>query len=266
LSDAPAAVCALCRARKGAPRTPEERRARLTPSPDRRPRVRVHDRSQDRKLGGIPSTLTTAETCPDACALKGNGCYAEFHLLGHYWAEAADVGLSWSDFLEWAWALPSGQLWRHNTAGDLPGSGDVLDVQALDELVRYATAGGALGFTFSHKPLRRDAEREAVARANRAGFTVNLSADSIVDADRLLALGVAPVACLVAVGTRTGDRTPDGRRLVVCPAQLHEDVSCAKCGLCSHADRRGVVGFMPHGQMSASIGRRLPVVAQGGVS
>jgi hypothetical protein len=260
LSDKPGAMCSTCRgrARRGEQRTPAERRARLGRSPNALPTVLVMGASGNQKLGGIPATISSAETCPDACSLKGNGCYAEQHVLAFHWRGASERGLFWSDFLCWVRALPAGQLWRHNTAGDLAGGNDELDVDALDELVDAARA--TRGFSFTHKPLRSAHERDAIAHANDGGFTINLSADSLPEADRKLALGIAPVVSLVPHGTRTGDRSGGGHRIVVCPAQLHDDVTCRDCGLCRNAYRQGLVGFLPHGQLGSAIARRLPVV------
>lgn len=260
LSDRPTATCVGCRARKGAQKTPAERRARLGRSASRLPRVLVIGASGNQKLGGLPATISSAETCPDACSLKGAGCYAEFHVLGYHWGRAATQGLTWTAFLAWVRRLEDGQLWRHNTAGDLPGENDVLDVRALDELVDAARA--TRGFTFTHKPLRSAHERETIAAANDGGFTVNLSADSLAQADERAALDVGPVATIAPPQARTGDRTPAGRRIVVCPAQLHDDVTCADCQLCRNPYRRGVVAFLPHGQLGGAIARRLPMLEQ----
>lgn len=264
VSDRPGAMCAACRKlySSGGRRTPEERRRRLGASPDALPRVLVTERSGNVKLGPMPATLSTAETCPESCALRGEGCYAEFHVLGTHWGRAPADGLEWDAFLEWAGARTG--LWRHNTAGDLAGAGDTLDVAALDQLT---SAARGEPFTYTHKPLRSARERAAVRRAISRGFAVNLSADSPADADRLVALALAPVAALVPPGTRTGDRTPGGARIVVCPAQTDAGLQCVSCRLCAalpEGGRRGVVGFLPHGQYAAHVARRLPVVQASG--
>lgn len=222
------------------------------------PRVLVVERSGNKKLGGMPTTVSSAETCPDACALKGEGCFAEFGMLGAHWGRVPKAGLAWGEFLDWAWARPDGQLWRHNEAGDLPGRNDYLDVEALGQLVRYAR--GSRPFTYSAKPLIDAVEREAIRNANASGFVINLSSNSPSHADERAALGVGPVVTIVAPGTRTGDRTPGGRRIVVCPAQTEAKLTCAECRICAVPDRVGIVGFLPHGQMAGQIARRLPVL------
>ena len=41
--------------------------------------------------------------------------------------------------------------------------------------------------------------------------------------------------------------TPDGRRVVVCPAQTCAPTKCETCKLCSKADRNYVIAFVAHG-------------------
>ncbi len=61
-------------------------------------------------------------------------------------------------------------------AGDLPGHGDRIDTLMLAELVEASR--GRRGFTYSHKPASRENLAE-IRRANRKGFTINLSANTL---------------------------------------------------------------------------------------
>jgi hypothetical protein len=206
---------------------------------------------ENRKVGLIPVSTTSNETCPDACALKALGCYANGGPLSILWAELSSgtykFGLSWSEFCERIAALPIGQLWRHNQAGDLPGENDTLNRKALRELVEANT--GKRGFTYTHKPLRTRRDRDAVAAANRDGFTINLSADNLQQADTKAELGIAPVVVILPSDIQGNVKltTPAGRRVVVCPATYLESVSCATCQLCQRAARPTIVGFPAHG-------------------
>ena len=95
------------------------------------------------------------------------------------------VGISWDAFLERVRALPAGQLWRHNIAGDLPGVGDAVDMSLWVPLVTSNLLARARGFTFTHKPATRSKRvHDAVKGANEYGFAVNLSADNLFHADR----------------------------------------------------------------------------------
>jgi hypothetical protein len=224
-------------------------RATLVPGPELR--VIFQPRSNNKKLGKMPSTISSAETCPPSCGFFGKGCYAEFSFLRSHWARTPKDGLPWAAFLDRVRELPEGQLWRHNEAGDLPGAGETLSTLKLAELV--AANWGRRGFTFTHKPLTLPTERLAVQCANRAGFTVNLSADSLAHADERAELGIAPVAVVLPANSPTrGLRTPAGRPIAVCPAQTRK-TTCAECQLCTRAGRTGIVGFLAHGQSKAQV-------------
>jgi hypothetical protein len=171
--------------------------------------------------------------------------------LGILWKKVSSgayrFALTWKDFLAEVRTLPPGQLWRHNQAGDLPGTGDTLDTRALAALVKASSH--AKGFTYTHKPLARKAERAAIAAANRDGFVVNLSGNNPGHADTLADLAVGPVVTVLPDTIRGNVRlhTPAGRRIVVCPATYRDDVTCASCRLCAVADRKVIVGFPAHG-------------------
>lgn len=212
--------------------------------------VRLTLKSRNSKTGPIPVSTTSADTCPDACPLKAAGCYAAHGPLAMRWQEVTNGShgtADWDAFCASIAALPAGQAWRHNQAGDLPGENNAIDRRKLAKLV--AANAGRMGWTYTHKPMT-PANRSAVANANAAGFVVNLSADTLAEADSLADLAIAPVVVVLDApeGTRAAARTPAGRRVVICPATYREDVTCASCLLCARGKRHVVVGFPAHGQ------------------
>jgi len=221
-------------------------------------RVTWVPKSGNKKLGGIPASIVSPETCPPSCGFFGKGCYAEFGASGHHWRSVEHRGLEWSDFVERVRQLPQGQLWRYAVAGDLPGEGEALDAGALAALV--AANRGKRGFAISHKSV--ELHRDALHSATRQGFTINLSADTLEEADRKAESGLGIPVVVVLPKDAAGDiRTPGGRRVVICPAQTRPEVTCASCQLCSVATRKGIVGFRAHGQMKNTVTR----IAQGEV-
>lgn len=228
--------------------------------------------SGNRKLGRIPATMTARGSCPESCSFKNAGCFGEFHLLKAHWARVSEKGLGWDNFCRKIAALPKGQLWRHNEVGDLPGAGEAIDAAALSKLV--VANRGRRGFTFSHKPVLTTkpisprsrsipshqeralwivSNRRAIARAVRAGFAVNLSADSLEQADELAALYIAPVAVVLPHDAPThATKTPGGRQVVVCPNETH-GLTCAECQLCAVPDRKSVIAFRAHGQSKSLV-------------
>jgi hypothetical protein len=200
-------------------------------------------KSRNVKTGPIPVTTSARETCPSACPLKGNGCYAESGPLALHWRKVTTATTAAT--LAAIAALPKGTLWRHNQAGDLAGTGDTIDVAALAALV--SANNGKRGFTYTHKPTDSPNNRDAIAHANANGFTVNLSADTLTEADELASLGIGPVVVVVTRDAPERLATPQGRRVVVCPAQTRDDVTCQSCQLCARATRDVIVGFRAHG-------------------
>jgi hypothetical protein len=157
------------------------------------------------------------------------------------------AGDSWDAFTAQIAALPVGQPWRHNQAGDLPGDGDAVDAAKLSALVNANR--GKLGWTYTHKPMDIARNRKAVADANANGFVVNLSADTLAEADELAALNIGPVVVVLDAqdGQRADTVTPAGRRVVTCPATYRDNVTCASCLLCARGNRTTIVGFPSHG-------------------
>lgn len=208
-------------------------------------------KSSNVKTGPIPVSTSSSETCPEACPFKKSGCYADSGPLALHWSKvtSGERGIDWLSFIKQVRSFPAGQLWRHNQAGDLPGVGDSIDATALDEL---ATANaGKRGFTYTHKPLT-DSNLSALRSANERGFVVNLSANSISHADTLAKLGL-PVAAVVPQDSADRFTTPDGNRVVICPAQRVDGISCDKCRLCAKGNRGFIVGFKPHGAGSKAV-------------
>ena len=224
--------------------------------------LHVTPTSANVKTGPILVTTTSALTCPDACPFKRTrngvkGCYADGGPLAMHW-QAVTLGKRGEP---WADALATlavelrrkgkGATWRHNQAGDLPGQGDEIDGEGLAALVKVNADAHARGFTYTHKPLvgspHAAANLAAVRAANADGFTVNASANNLAHADTLAALGGVPVVVVVPSNAPDTLATPTGRKVVVCPAQRRDDVTCASCRLCSRGDRSVIVAFRAHG-------------------
>jgi hypothetical protein len=200
-------------------------------------------RSNNAKTGPIPVSTTSRDSCPTDCAMRA-GCYASSGPLALHWAAVSNGarGTDWATFCASIAALPDGQLWRHNQAGDLPGNGATVDPVALGQLVHANR--GRRGFTYSH--YRDSASLAWIKHANAWGFTVNLSANDLTDADMLSDTGAGPVVVVLPSTQTENTVTPAGRRVVVCPATQRDDVSCASCQLCPR-QRSTIVGFPAHG-------------------
>jgi len=206
-------------------------------------------KSQNVKTGPIPTTVTSAATCPDACPLKAKGCYAQGGPLAIHWRAVTQGkrGGTLQALCDNIAALPEGTLWRHNVAGDLPGDGDTIHRQDMVALIEANI--GRRGFTYTHKPPAHADNATLIHYANNMGFTVNLSANTLAHADTLAALNIGPVVVVqdAIEGTRADTVTPEGRKVATCPATYRDDVTCKSCGLCAVRDRKVIVGFPAHG-------------------
>lgn len=225
-------------------------------------------KASNAKVGPIPVTTSDRGTCPTGCPFKGNGCYAEAGPLGSIWRAMSAAGpnasfqngrntgktMDWAGLLDAVRSLPEGQLWRHNQAGDLPHEGGTIQGAMVGALA--VANRGRRGFTYTHHDMAVPSNRGIVSYANKAGFTVNLSANSPAEADKLAALEIGPVVTVLPedVHGKADLHTPEGRRIVVCPATYRDDVTCASCGLCAVAKRKVVVGFPAHGASKKKAG------------
>lgn len=201
--------------------------------------------SANSKLGGLPASVTSDSTCPTRCSLRGNGCYAETGHSGINFraVSAGRRGGNLEEFCSAVRLLPRRALWRHNQAGDLPGDGRKINTEDLGRIVHANR--GRHGFTYTHYGVDIPENATAIQNANQQGFTINLSAETLREADEYVALGIAPVVVILPVGQEDSLLTPAGNTVTVCPA-VTGDSTCATCAVCAVADRKSIIGFPAH--------------------
>ncbi|UOL48581.1 hypothetical protein QGX12_gp063 [Pseudomonas phage Kremar] len=203
----------------------------------------------------MPVSTSNSATCPDACPIKLKGCYAKYGPVGMHWRKL-DAGqsknaASWPEFLTQIKRIQRGSLWRHNQAGDLNGSDNMLDKDSLLELV--GANKGKRGFTYTHYPVVDNGlNRSLVRHANDNGFTINVSGNNAQHADELFATGL-PVVCIMPRDAAKVSHTPAGNKVVICPAENTDKVNCLTCGLCQKADRNYIIGFRAHGTAAKTV-------------
>lgn len=203
--------------------------------------------SSNRKTGPIPTTITSSDSCPIICPLQNNGCYAGLGMVGMHWRKT-DKGenvTDWQGLCNQIKALPKGQLWRHNVAGDLPHNQEIIDSDKMQKLID--SNKGRAGFTYTHHNMQESFNQSIVAYANKNGFTINLSANNLEHADKLKALDCGPVVTIVPEDYPKKGTTPAGHSVVTCPATYRDDVTCATCGICAVPTRKAIIAFPVHG-------------------
>ena len=218
--------------------------------------------SGNTKTGPMPVSTSNSNTCPDACPIKAKGCYAKYGPVGMHWRKL-DKGESknsatWPEFIKQIKAIQRGSLWRHNQAGDLVGDNNLIDKDSLIDLVKANK--GKRGFTYTHYPVENNGlNRAMIGYANDSGFTVNLSANDVNQADKVKALKVGPVVVIMPRDAAKVSTTPAGNKVVICPAENSDKVNCVTCGLCQLANRDYIIGFRAHGTAAKSV----EVIARG---
>ena len=224
--------------------------------------VHITKRSANAKTGRMPVTTTEQSSCPTTCPHINGNCYAKsgFHLRQH-WDKVTSHqrGGSWSDLCEYIRTLKPRQLWRHNQAGDLPygkfDGQELITLPLLKDLVDANKSSGARGYTYTHHKLDYLHNLEAVKYANKNGFTVNASCETLSQVDKAISEGV-PAVVVVDNSKDVPTHTPDGHKLVVCPAQT-SDTNCVDCGLCAQSKRKCAVAFLAHGNRAKKLNATL---------
>lgn len=207
--------------------------------------------SGNAKTGPIPTTRTERASCSPSCPFIDKGCYAKYGPESMHWRKM-NGALEWLELCRKIAKLPKGQLWRHNTAGDLPHNAGLIDYTMLRQIAMANK--GRKGFTYTHHDITQHHNLVAVVTANLLGFTVNVSTESVEVADAVMTNhGIPAVAVVPSTETRRFYRTESGRQVIVCPATIHDNVSCATCGICQHSDREAIVAFPAHGTAKKTV-------------
>ena len=210
--------------------------------------------SSNAKTGPIPTSTSDRATCWTGCPFYDKGCYAKSGPQALHWRKVSsgERGYEWDAFLRLIRKLNRGQLWRHNVSGDLPVVADgIIDG---DKVAQLADANrGRKGYTYTHHPLT-DTNLGVIKYANAAGFTVNVSTESVESADRIMSEHKIPAVAVVnSDKTDRFYRTESGRKVITCPATLHDNVNCSTCGLCQQSDREFVIAFPAHGTAKKTV-------------
>ena len=202
--------------------------------------------SGNKKTGPIPVTTTSKDSCPLTCGFYSD-CYAKAGPLNLHWnfvSNGDKRALSEEQFLSGIKALPRGQLYRHNQAGDLVQSAPgVIDTVFLNRLVKASK--GKRGFTYSHHVLTPN-NLKAIKEANDNGFTINLSTDTKKQGAETFKKYGLPTVAVLAIDAPNVE-VVDGVKIVACPAEKSDKINCSNCALCAVPNRDYVIGFRAHG-------------------
>lgn len=220
-------------------------------------------KSSNAKTGPIPVTMTERASCPDTCQLKKNGCYADNFPLSLHWDRVETSGIDEEQLLDHVKTLPNGQLWRHNVAGDLPSMAGLVDSNSFNRLIDAVKHTRPIIYTH-HKLYPHNQKLFSHARAN--GVVINASCEDIGTAYSAIKAGINAV-CIMPSDAKPVTKlvNPDNHdelvRIVICPAQQKDSISCATCGLCARdrVEAGVIVGFLAHGSRAKKVNQLIGV-------
>ena len=224
-------------------------------------------KSSNKKLGGLPASTSSKDTCPSSCPLFSK-CYAKKGPQSWHWAKVTKGtrGTSWEGFLQKVEQLKPGSLFRHNVSGDLPTLNNlgIVDVVKLDQLQCATTNAGVSLYTYTHwhtDPNFSKSNLQAIKRFSQPGFVINLSTEKIEDAAFYKASGFDAVITNTTVFEFALRAIKDNKeplqivstedltkpiKVIPCPEQYTDTATCASCKLCSRYNRDYVIAFKEH--------------------
>ena len=212
--------------------------------------IKAVEVSENSKIGKVSATYATQVTCPDSCALKGSGCYAEGGMVGMFTRKlnsSSDAQTMSVEELALAEAVAIAGLTGENplrihVVGDATTDGAARLLANAAEF--HSNKHGKKVWTYTH------AWRE-VARASWGKVSVFASCETTADAQLAMSKGYAAA---VVVEKHQSDKAyvENGVKLVPCPQQTGRAATCVDCGLCMRAPAMlaggAVIAFEVHGQ------------------
>jgi hypothetical protein len=189
--------------------------------------------SGNQKTGPIITTRHPQASCPVTCPFLGNGCYAENFPLSKHWRNDLTRGLNFETYLDRLRLLiryrnRTGQtsMLRIGEAGDI-GNGVTISSQAVHLAEAIKDSECVIWYSHYHPT----PENLPVYRSILDRVCINVSADSPAMADAYVSLGL-PTVVVLPIGTPNVSYTPQGRKIVACPAEKASGrVTCQTCRL-----------------------------------
>lgn len=189
-------------------------------------------RSSNKKTGPMAVTSREQRSCPVGCPFYSNGCYA----TGRIFAMPRKHGRPDVEAVRALVDHPLPHGLRLNVSGDFlaeDGSPDLEYIDACNAVADAHPGKTIIAYTHAWRELDRSLFR----------FNVNASCETEEDVRAAYAAGWQAVIVNGELGSDI-----DGHRVVRCPAETRDEVTCASCGACGADTRtRPVISFTAHG-------------------
>jgi hypothetical protein len=217
--------------------------------------VIVAEKSGNRKIGNISSTTVTLKTCPNSCPFKDNGCYAQSSFVGMH---VSKLNKTTSTPLELANeeaiainSLSGKRDLRLHVAGDCTTNKIAGIVSGAAE--KYKTKHNKKVYTYTHAWRNVD-------RSSWNSVSVLASTETTHDAKIAISKGYG-ASIVVSSHKDTKAYMEDGLKLLPCPQQIKDSVTCETCKLCMNdtylRDNKVVIAFASHGTGAKKVNNAL---------
>lgn len=221
-------------------------------------RTLVVGSSRNGKTGpGCAVIYRTADTCPPSCPLRGSGCYAAGRIFGIPARLGVEDDPSYAAVRALAVTMPADGLVRANVSGDVLDASGAPDEPYLAALSHVAASRPDVPvYTYTHA-------WSGLTPDLAPGVTVNASCESAADLTAATAAGWPTVLTDPGGPGSLIGSTVAGRRVVQCPAQVRESITCATCRLCARPKRAATVAFLVHGSGKRQASRAITARREG---
>lgn len=225
------------------------------------PGVKTVEVTDNAKLGPVSATYVAQASCPHDCPFLGSGCYGEYGPLSWQWKRIGETakGLSPLELAETEANLVSQMsgafpLRLHVVGDSTTREGTRLLAKAA---ARYSKKRGQKVWAYTHAWAR-------VTRRDWGRTSVLASCESIEQVKAATRKGYATALVVAEFAQSKTYDIGNGFKLVPCPAQTKEAVTCSSCRLCWDDDRlrkaKLVIGFEAHGSGKRKSRMALPLV------
>lgn len=197
--------------------------------------VHLVRKSSNEKIGPIATSYRPMTTCARDCRFlpeNEGGCYATGRINGM----AKKYSRSYTH--DEAVAVIAGSpLFRDRVVGDLVDSVGNIDYDYMNSIAAVCDEAAVPLFSYTHSWPSIDRSRVP------DNYMLNASVESVNDASDAIDQGWD--VCITSDDIVEGTII-NGKRVVTCPAQTRENVTCASCKLCSKP-RTSIIRFLIHG-------------------
>lgn len=198
-------------------------------------------RSSNTKTGNIPVTYRDMdETCPRECPFFNNGCYGDGRIKGIARKHAKQVTQE-SALSTLSKRDKAARYLRDRVVGDILTDGKI-DMDYVLGIAAVARQSSLIAFGYTHA--WRRLTKRMIKSIAASGYVMNASCETVEDVQEALA---ALMPAVITNDDIDDGTVISGKRVITCPAQTRDDVTCASCGLCAKPDRKVVIRFLVHG-------------------